>query len=362
MARLAASYATIPGVTVDDVRKFAGLGPHPDKTIGSTTLNLPGEDAGTGQPGDPTRQGFPDAGLPGEAGRPPKFSNTKPFPRAGSPMPANAQARKAVEDEETMTLDEVMARLDALAIAPPEGKAASDPLPGERRPDTLAGRREADVNAIVADLESDLAAAGTTLERALLDHVEGKAGASDLVKRIRNSAAWRTFTEMAEAALQRGIRRALSTASIHHGDLGLTPNDEIDYEGIASELVHAKQTGVRAVTQTLKDRVAKSVREARDAKGGRQEQLAAVQQVMADWTGSQAQAIALTEATRGYNEGTLAVAEATGSTHVLVSDGNDDDEPCREADGQTWTLAHARENVLEHPRCRRAFVPIPQEV
>jgi hypothetical protein len=57
---------------VDEVRKFAGLGPHPDKTIGEMTLNLPGEDAGTGQPGDtPTATASPTQPA-GEAGRPPK--------------------------------------------------------------------------------------------------------------------------------------------------------------------------------------------------------------------------------------------------------------------------------------------------
>lgn len=357
MARLAASYATIPGVTVDDVRKFAGLGPHPDKTIGSTTLNLPGADAGTGQPGDPTRQGFPDANLPGEAGRPPNFSNTKPFPRAGSPMPPNAQAVRG----KALDLDAVLTRLDVLAIGEqvPEGKASTPPLPNEQRPDPLADRRTADIDAIVADLEHDLAQAARTLERSLLDHVEGKAlNRSNIVQRIRNSSAWQAFTDMADQALQRGVRRALSTAAIHHGDLGLTPDDEIDYDGLVKELVHAKDTGVRAVTRTLKNSVAKAVKEQRDAGGNREELLAAVQGVMSSWVGSQAETIALTEATRGYNEGTLAVAEATGATHVLVSDGEDHDEPCKAADGQTWDLAQAHDNILEHPRCRRAFVPV----
>jgi hypothetical protein len=69
--------------------------------------------------------------------------------------------------------------------------------------------------------------------------------------------------------------------------------------------------------------------------------------------------IALTEATRGYNESTLAVAEAAGLTHVQVEDGDEHDAPCIEADGSVWSIDHAREHTLEHPRCRRAFTPIP---
>jgi hypothetical protein len=342
---------------VDEVRKFAGLGPHPDKTIGTMTINLPGADGGTGQPGGtPTRNGFPDPNLPGQAGRPPNIANTKPFPRAGASLPPGAQA---VPAGKAMSVDEVLAHLDALEAFPEHKALARDTrVAGEVRPeDTLAERRVSDVDAIVADMQADLAEAGRTLERALLDHVEGKAlNPSNLVQRLRNSSAWRTFTSMAEQALQRGVQRALSTAAVHHGS-----TDEIDYEAIANELVHAKDTGVRAITKTLKDRVANAVKAQRDAGKGREELLTAVQTAMSDWMGSQAETIALTEATRGYNEGTLAVAEATGSAHVLVSDGEDHDEPCKAAHGQVWTLDQARKNLLEHPRCRRAFVPVPQE-
>lgn len=97
LAKLGAAFGLLPGVIVDEVRRFAKLPPHPDKTIGEMTLNLPGADAGTGQPGDPTRQGFPDRNLPTEPGRPPNPENTRAFPKAGEPMPAGAEAKAMLD-------------------------------------------------------------------------------------------------------------------------------------------------------------------------------------------------------------------------------------------------------------------------
>jgi hypothetical protein len=37
------------------------------------------------------------------------------------------------------------------------------------------------------------------------------------------------------------------------------------------------------------------------------------------------------------------------------------DEACQEAHGQVWDIATARANRKEHPRCRRAFMPLTAE-
>jgi hypothetical protein len=137
--RLVSNFASIPGVTVDEVRAYANLGPHPDKTIGEMTLNLPGEDAGTGQPGDtPTSNGFPDRNLTGEAGRPPKPSNTKPSRATAARYRRGRPARRLTTAE---TLDDLMASLDAIAaeqkaITAPDGATVSvgNTLTHERRP------------------------------------------------------------------------------------------------------------------------------------------------------------------------------------------------------------------------------------
>jgi hypothetical protein len=62
------------------------------------------------------------------------------------------------------------------------------------------------------------------------------------------------------------------------------------------------------------------------------------------------------------NAGSLNAAIELGSPGVKVSDGGpgDVDEPCRRANGQTWSLAYALTHVIEHPQCRRAFAPLPR--
>jgi hypothetical protein len=69
--------------------------------------------------------------------------------------------------------------------------------------------------------------------------------------------------------------------------------------------------------------------------------------------------VALTEAVHAYNEGTLLALEARGDTEVFVEDGHDHDGPCIEADGSVWTIEYARDHRIEHPNCRRAFLPLP---
>ncbi|WP_196607438.1 hypothetical protein [Pectinatus frisingensis] len=50
---------------------------------------------------------------------------------------------------------------------------------------------------------------------------------------------------------------------------------------------------------------------------------------------------------------TAKISEIVGG--VLVSDGQEFDEPCIEADGQVWSLDYAGDNILQHPRCVRQF-------
>ena len=46
---------------------------------------------------------------------------------------------------------------------------------------------------------------------------------------------------------------------------------------------------------------------------------------------------------------------------VLVSDGQEFDSPCINANGQIWSLDYAGANVLEHPRCVRNFTYLTKE-
>lgn len=356
--KLAGDFAAIPGVTVREVREFLDLPPTGDKSIDDLVLNLPGDD---GLPGD-TRNGFPDRNLPGEGGRPPKGQNTASFGTVGGgSRPDLVKGSRARRPSERKALDTIIREIAALPTVEEKAKVSFEQpaaLKVEAPPDPLADRRDAEIDAIVGQLTLELRDAGTTLERALLDHVEGKAfNGKNLRSRLRRSEAWRAFQERVAAALENAVKRGLSRAAVMWGSAGRTPEDEIDYDGIARELIY-RSDGVRSIIGTQRDRVARKVAEALDAGGGKDETEAAVRDAMKVWAETQAETIALTEAVHAFNEGTLVVAELTGAERVYVTDGHDHDEPCIEADGQVWDIAKARANRLEHPRCRRAFLPL----
>lgn len=340
------SVAKIPGVKVREVRRqyrqFGIEESTGDPELDELVLNKPmGDLDENGQPIDPRIPSGADPNLGSEPGRPPKPENTTSIGTAKG----------------TKSLDEIEARLMALGA----GKAISTPapdnrLPGEIRPaDTFAKARKVDIDDSTAFIANGLRDAAVQLERDLLDHVEGKAlKTSDLLGRMRNSAAWATFKSRVEATLLEGAKRAAQSGVMHSG---LTPDEEIDYDDIAKTVVH-RSGGLKGIVSTLKQRVLNRVKSARDANAERGEFEAAVRAVVTEWSTSQAATVADTEATIAYNEATLVAAEASGVENVYVVDGEDDDGPCIEANNSVWSIAQARENRLEHPRCRRAFLPL----
>ncbi len=229
-------------------------------------------------------------------------------------------------------------------------------LPDEKLPDGLEKQRTTDIDFLAANMQADLAKAATPLERALMDHAEGKAvfDPKTLKKRLRESPAWKTFQEMLEATMVDYIQQAVSTAVVHHGGLGLISDEELDYESIARGLVHRPE-GLRSIVSTLRRQILSKT----DALPTRQEVLNAIREEIRNWN---VEMIALTEIVSAYNEGTLVVAEAAGVEQVYVSDGDDHDQPCIDANGQIWDIATARANRLEHPNCRRAFVPLSASI
>jgi HK97 family phage portal protein len=346
--KAAESLAKAPGVKVREIRAaydWMGLEESTgDSTIDEMVLNLPGEDMDEdGQPleGDAA---FADRPLGSEAGRPPKGENTRAFP-------AGSQARSP----EQKALD-ALASLEAKIGA----KAEDSRLPGEIRPDdTFASARQTDIDSITNSITVELRDAVTELERGLLDTVEGKAlKSSDLVSRIRRSPAWVAFRDRVSRILEDGAKQAAASGVMHSG---LTPDEDVDYDEIAKTIVHRPE-GLRSIIKTLRDRVANRVKEARAADAERPEFEAAVRSAITEWSDSQAVAIADSEATEAYNEATLTVAELSGVGSVFVVEEEDaPDEPCQEARGQVWDIAKARANRKEHPRCRRAFIPLTSE-
>jgi HK97 family phage portal protein len=345
-ATLGATYAKTPGVTVNEVRKFSGLEPHPDKEIGEITLNLPGAEGGTGQPGETkTRNGFPDRGLPGEKGREPNGENTKRFPKKKEPMPVGAKARRAGEGK---SIEEVIAEIKAL----PEGGApVSDPGPPVE--DTLFAKRTSEVDDAAEFFEEQLRTAASALADDLgvtgLEP-EGKS----VVKKLRSSDAWETFKGKVAQAYEQALGKVMSAAVIHHSHLNTPEDSEVDYKSLIEAEIKHGDTGVAAITKTFQNLVTQKVKGLEDPAEVRN----AIKEAVGQWVDDNAKTIALTEATRGYNLATLGVAGDAGHSHVLVSDGTDFDQPCAEANGSVWTIEKATNNLLQHPNCRRAFVPV----
>lgn len=353
--KVADSLAKAPGAKVRDVRRqyeqFGVDESTGDPEIDNFVLNMPGPEMdANGQIIDPVTgkkvsgQGSADRPIAGEPGRPPLSKNTSGFGVAGV---------KSVEDR----LSVAMSALEAKALnSAGERVTIGNKLPDERRPtDTLSTARAADITGAARIMELGLADAAIRLERALLDQVEGKAlKTSDIVSRMRNSAAWKAFRDDTETVIREGVERAAASGALHSG---LRPDTELDYAAIADEIVN-RDGGLTSIVRTLKGRVAKSIKDSRDTDGERTDYEQAIKKTISGWSTSQAGLIAETEAVHGYNEATLSVAELSGLTHVFVMDGQDDDQPCVDADGSVWEIGHARQNRLEHPRCRRAFLPL----
>lgn len=358
--KIGESIAAMPGVLVREVRRqYAQFGIEEstgDPAIDNLVINVPGQNLDANGQG-----GMADQPLGSEPGRPPKVKNTTAFASV-----RKKASGKALTVAERLQLAEDRARIlgaETKALKNPDGSNATigNELQGEQRPpDPFADARDADVTAAQGFIQTGLAEAAQTLERALLDHVEGKAlrNQSDLVKRVRASGAWKVFKDNVDAVLMEGARRAISASVMTQADSGRISDDELDYDDIAASVVRRPE-GVRSIVKTLKDRVAMRLQ-----RGLAKEDVipaviqGEVQTVIRDWTNNQAAMIGETESVHAYNEATLTIAEATGATQVFVTDGHDDDEPCIEADGSVWDIAQARANRLEHPRCRRAFLPL----
>jgi HK97 family phage portal protein len=339
LVKLSGDFASIPGVKVREVRRFLlptgvldgeSTG---DEEIDNMVLNLPGEELDEDGQG-----GFADRPLPGEAGRPPLGENTRSFGSARVRRPA----------AKALSFDDAVADWKALTFEPPARTTIGNRLPDEQRPPDVADRdRDGAVDDAAASMLSGMRRAALTLERGLLDHVEGKA----LGDRIRNSESWKTFSNLLGEAMMDGARSAASNAVIQQGSLGRVPQDEIDYDTLAREIAFRPE-GVRSITSTLKDLMLKDIADAENPE-------AAVRSRIALWSDSYAKQIALDTSVQAYSEGTITVAESTGATGLLVSEHDDaQDDECIEANGQVWDFDKARKNRQAHSRCRRSFVPV----
>lgn len=374
----AGTLAKLPGVKVHEVRDAAGLPASTgDKEIDNMVLNQPGQNMDANGAG-----GSADPNLPGESGRPPLPENTTQFKRrtgnnrapaataggssarttrSGKALPpgvlgiAYADAEATTVEESLVSLDQHLAEIKAL---PPATHTHVGDLQGDHvtpPEDILFAKRRSAVSGSVSGLSGDLAAACRTLERGLLDSLDGKADQT-AYQRVKASKAWKVFQDRLEAILQGGAQDAMSMANMHHASQGLDPA-ELDYESEAKAIIQ-RDGGIAGLMKTIKKRVLDAVLTGQRRGDAQTELAAALQDATGGWQDNAAPQIALDVATAAYNHGTLEVADANGSPTVIVSDGEDFDEPCIEANGQVWPLAKARANLQQHSRCQRAFVPV----
>lgn len=354
----------LPGVKVHELRAAAGLPESTgDKTLDEMVLNLPGPNMDANGQG-----GTADRSLPGEAGRPPLPENTLPFSRPPSGQGGGTSARIAKKGGKAMTTADLEAMLvqmtDRARALAHEGKALppanvhigaiSNATPPE---DTLHATRTLEIDSLVAETHRSLQEAAHDLTRALLDVTEGKAEGT-MYQRLKNAAAWAAFRARVTQILESAASRGLSLANTQHAKAGHQPNLDVDYAKTAKAQI-GRPEGSLGIVQNLKAEIMQQILSLQRHGSNPGEYAKAVMAAMDQWKTGRAGVVALTEASIAYNEGTILVAEANGYDHVLVSDGEDDDEPCIAANGATWTLEEARANALEHPNCRRAFVPLP---
>jgi HK97 family phage portal protein len=120
-------------------------------------------------------------------------------------------------------------------------------------------------------------------------------------------------------------------------------------------LKEAAQT-VTGITEETRSQIATIMAHGREAGWSVAQYADAIRQSGA-FSASRAETIARTELGRADNLGAMERYERGGVERVEVLDGDFDTE-CATAHGQIWTLAEARANPLEHPRCVRSFAPV----
>lgn len=354
--------AAIPGIKVRELRRallplgFLDGESTGDPEIDDEILNMPMEEMDENGAG-----GAADRPLAGEAGRPPKGKNTTSFKRTRSP------SKKALDNPDPiarleMALDQAQiatAGQKAVVLEPEHANiSVGRKLAAEERPEdrTLASRTQA-VDDLTAYIQAGLADEATKLERAMLDHVEGKAFTKkDVVSRIRKSEAWVTFREGVENILMEAGRRAMQSSVMDQAAEGRVA-DDLDYDAISKSVIHRKE-GLPGIIKTARNRLAAKIANL-GPDATKQDADSVIQQHIAEWKSGHANTIAISEAVELYNEGTLAVAEATGATEVFVFEEDDaPDQPCLDAKDSVWPIDYAREHRKEHARCRRAFAAL----
>ena len=246
----------------------------------------------------------------------------------------------------------------AVELESPERTTIGNVLPDEQRPpDALAEARAREIDTIADEMRVGVLDALHVAERELMDNIEGKAfDPKAALKRIRESNAWSLFSSLLRTNLKESAEVLASSAVVQHADAGIRSEDEISYADIADSVLNRPE-GIRGITSNLRKAILKKI-DKLPADATQEDYNRTIRETSREWRDAHAETIALTEAVEVYNEAGLTVLEGAGHEQVFVEDGHDHDQPCVDADGSVWTIEYARAHRSEHPRCRRAFIPL----
>lgn len=307
----------------------------------------------------------PNAG-PGDGGDP--APDVSADPAAEPPVDAKNGARGVAESGVTSTARASTGELVRRALQ----SHASDPA--ETRAQRTAHIVEACTSSLEAAVKENrdavfaLLSGGGHAERASKPTPPPGWSLLDLMHAISSSSwVWQALqkriTDVAGAAHQLAGEQAFEYAS----DLGLDASYNITDPVVALRLdqLASRPDGVSGMAAGVKQEILDLV--SAGAKDG-QTIDEIVEQIVGyypQWTDEpwRAERVARTETAVAYNGAATDAYREAGFTHVVVSDGTDYDDACREADGEVWTLAEAEDNPIEHPNCVRAFAPaLPEDV
>jgi len=141
---------------------------------------------------------------------------------------------------------------------------------------------------------------------------------------------------------------------------GLGISFQLPFE-VTDDVLDGLATRIRDIADGTRDDVRRIVRHALDRGATIDDLRDDLRGLFTETYRNRSRTIARTESGTAYNAGTIASYRESGIvTGVLVHDG-EDDEPCRSANGSTWTLEQAQAEPLGHPNCVRAFSPVVGE-
>lgn len=177
---------------------------------------------------------------------------------------------------------------------------------------------------------------------------------------ILNDPTFAQYLADLEAALQ--DTHLLGVDAGYQGiqaETNLTPAFSLNNPYVSNAVQDLAQK-ITSISDTTRDYV-RDVIQAGIDNGSTLEEMADALQQSSAFDASRAMTIARTESRVAYNSGATAAMRSLGAEQVYVSDGEDFDEECASVDGTIQDIDWADDNPVQHPRCTRAFAPVPAD-